>query len=426
MARRPTSRQSTWVPPDAWPTSDDVGDWMNALLSLTPQMKQDERTSSTVIVAIGELAGVGRVNEALAWVEQLLGTVAAEGGFERAHLLETAADIAHDAGRLAEMEAYLQRILALQPLFKRKCDSGCTQRRVDGFLIRRGLLEPSRAATPEDRTDAEFNQLIRLATLPDARSPCELLRKAAAMIATMEPSAKRWRKRSVLRAAHDIGCRDLIRDILAAEVLEPSERRVSGADLLAIGEKDRALAALRAEAEEDLRELDAGGMNTHFPAMGFERAIRNLVNGGFVGEAESLLAKALREGATWWLPAPGAFASAVFASMAKAVASVRGNSAALELVNLAMATANADQPSNWKAAAVRANAELLIELSPLSESLKIAKSIRSPTIKRKLMASHYARIKAWGELHALLNQSKTAMEAAEVIWSTKFVWRPAK
>ena len=105
------------------------------------------------------------------------------------------------------------------------------------------------------------------------------------------------------------------------------------------------------EAKEALQELQSGTMNAHFPAMSLQRAIEELGDAGEMERAKRLLKRALKEGESWYLPAPGAFTSAVFRFLAKAVARVEGKEAALALVHLAMERAKGDPKSRWKRSA---------------------------------------------------------------------------
>lgn len=418
--------QSNWTRPPSWPRSDDVREWMLALLRLTPQLGPNDVQSTVVLVAVCELARVSRIDEALAAIENLLKLVDPKDASAQFSFVRTAAEIAYEAGHLDAMERYLQRLLALQPLFIRKCDRGWTQKSVDAFRSSRGLLDPSDKMPPEMQTQAHFWKYLRDVSMEATPVASRTLSLANELIPKMETWRRAHARSGLLRAAYRIGARALVSTILAADAEEALKDRIGHAVLFEIDETDRALNLIESKAQDALAELRRGSMNAHFPAMTIESAIADLSKRGYPTRAETLLAQALEEGTSWNLAAPGAFSSSVFASMARAVAAVRGRDAALSLVQVAVEKTQADRTSHWKAAATKSNAELMIELSSPDQSEALAKSVRSPKARRNLLAKIYARRSEWDRLHLLLDACKTPLDAMNLIWDLKFIWRPAK
>jgi tetratricopeptide (TPR) repeat protein len=404
---------------------------MHALLRLTEHMAGPaEVTSSTVTAALDELARMGHVGEAIEHVDRLLRMLPPDAIHERSWLLEVGAEIAFDAGDIARMGRYLHAKLDLQPFFTRKCDKGCMERAVRQFRCFRGLLSPDEAADERERAEAAFRQHLRAANdafrLGDLSTCAGRLRAAEGLVPSLEEVARGNATGRLLKAYADIGDRQSVRRLAEADRLAGRDVRVSPRDLLRAGERELAIARLRTEADEALEELRQGTVNAHFPAMSLERAIVGLVDAGDVEAARQLMERTLKEGESWHLTAPGVLNSAVFASVARAVARVQGSEAALALVKLAMDSAESDRKSDWRTAAIRSNAELLIALSPPEERAAISAKVRSPKSRARLLTKIAAEQHDWDRLHELLNAHRRPIDAAEAIWWMKFVWRPAQ
>src|SRR5256885_10828779 len=114
-------------------------------------------------LAIEQIARLGHVSEALAHIERVISSLPPGDGSSIAWMLDTGAEISFDSGDLKTMSRYLDRILAAQPLFPRKCDRGCCAKRVRRFKASRGLLDPDEAEDDEQRVRARFTRARRFA-----------------------------------------------------------------------------------------------------------------------------------------------------------------------------------------------------------------------------------------------------------------------
>ena len=56
----------------------------------------------------------------------------------------------------------------------------------------------------------------------------------------------------------------------------------------------------------------------------------------------------------------------------------------------------------------------------LNEAIDDARKLRSPTQRRKTLATLLAKAKRWGELREVLSQVESPEEAADVVWWIKF------
>jgi hypothetical protein len=430
IKRPKTNESSSPVPWKKWPRSADVRAWMLTVLGLVEHIDPPrDRAESIIQCAIGELASIGHVHDALTQVERVYALLPEDAVSVRSMLLTQGAELALAENKLDLVEDYLDRALTLQRYYTRKVDVGCQDRMVRKFRARHGLLAPRDAADPQERVEAAFNGLVRSATASvranDIVQAIAALGEAEKLLDDMPVSMRRHALASLAKAYglahHEEGVvRMLDQDSKAA----PKER-VGAAFLLRIGQRDRAVARYEEEAADALEKLCGENVNAHFPAMSLEHAIVGLADAGEMSLAKKWLDRALKDGTAWGLVAPGAFTSAVFASMAKAVARVEGSEQALNLVRLAMDRATADKKSDWRTAAIRSNAKLLVELSPPEEAERIARTIRSRSARDRLLARIYAARKDWDGLHAILSNCRTPAEAAELIWWTKFVWKPA-
>ena len=123
----------------------------------------EDRTDTVVFIAVDLLASLGEPLEALQWIERLNKTVPADKGFYHSQFVMRGAEIAFNAGMHGVMEEYLERMLAMQSLFPRKCDQGCAEERVRDFRVKHGLLAARDAVDDKQRADALFNALVRSA-----------------------------------------------------------------------------------------------------------------------------------------------------------------------------------------------------------------------------------------------------------------------
>jgi hypothetical protein len=402
---------------------------MLALLRLTEfTTKPDELASTTVVVAIGELAKVGSPAEALEQLELICHRLLPDAASELSRMLMTGAEIALKANDLSRMEDYLQRALDLHKRLTRKTDRRRQEKDVRWFRTRHGLLAPS-DATAEEHTDVSFKYLVRQASQAmdrgDATGSVAKLLEAEALVALLPKSRHSGAIQRLVMGFHLAGDQANLLRLLDQDAAADSKMRLMPKTLLKVGQRSRAIARYEDEAREALEKLQTETLNAHFPAGQLERAIIGLADAGEMELARKWLSPALAEGESWQLLSSGAFSSAVFRSVANAVARVNGNEAALSLLQIATERANKDRKSGWRTQAIQDNAELLIELSPPDQAAEIARKLRARTTKLRVQAKLFAQQQDWDALHEVLNSCKTPMEAAETIWWTKFVWRPA-
>jgi len=112
--------------------------------------------------------------------------------------------------------------------------------------------------------------------------------------------------------------------------------------------------------------------------------------------------------------------SAVYHSLAEAAAKIDGPAAAEDLLKLAMTDARAEKRSGFRKGAVEAVLDLKANTGRLEEAIADARKMRSPTERRKTLATLLARAKRWGELREVLSQVESPEEAADVAWRIKF------
>lgn len=413
-----------------WPREADIEAWMQAILATADFIDDADDRVSIAQHAIKELARTDHLDDAIVHLERLHQSIPAHDGRNRSWILKLGAELCFDVGRFDQMQEYLNRIVNLQSLFPRKVDRGCQEKSVREFKILRGLLHPRDAVDESERTNAALSHHLRAAKAAlhqgDRAAAMVELDAVETLIPPTDDVGKRKRMEDLLRVAASADDRSRIRRLLAADERAGKWGRVNPDTLLEIGERDLAVARLETEIKEALRELMGDDMNAHFPAMAFEGAISALVDIGERATAQRWLRVALEEGTEWALPHRGAFSSAVINSVAKAVLRVEGPAPASQILELAMAHAAGDKPSGWRAAAMRNNLELLLELAGPEAALAEARKVRSPRDRRRSMVCLLAKSESWDKLHHVLREAADAKEAAELMWWIKFEWRPPK
>jgi hypothetical protein len=99
---------------------------------------------------------------------------------------------------------------------------------------------------------------------------------------------------------------------------------------------------------------------------------------------------------------------------------IDGPVAAENLLKQAMTDAKAETRSDFRQGAVDAALALKASIGGLDEAIEDARQLRSPTQRRKKLATLLANAKRWGELRAVLSQVESPEEAADVAWWIKF------
>ncbi len=248
--------------------------------------------------------------------------------------------------------------------------------------------------------------------------------KALPVIDQFEPWRAHYARIKLAKGFTRAGDEKNLSRLLKFDESADKANRFSGHDFLRIGQRKRAAARFEQEVNDALGELESETLNAHFPAGQLERAIIGLADAGEMKLARDWLARALKEGAAWNIERIGAFSSAVFQSMAKAVARVEGREAALAILDIAEDRAKSATVSGWRTAALGSIAAFRVELNPSDAAEAIARAVRSPSRRRELLVKLFAKRQDWDKLHEALDTAKTPIQAADLIYSLKFIWRP--
>jgi hypothetical protein len=178
--------------------------------------------------------------------------------------------------------------------------------------------------------------------------------------------------------------------------------------------------ALR-DISQHLKDLcDTNDPNIHFPMMAIDSSLEFLVNQGAKEEARHWLHRALKEMPTWPVVRRGWLTSSVHHSLARAVARIEGSAAAEGLVRKALSEARAEPRRDFRQGALGAALDLKANTGKLAEAIEDARKLRSPTRRRKTLATLLARAQRWTELRQVLSEVKMPEEAADIAWWIKF------
>jgi hypothetical protein len=154
--------------------------------------------------------------------------------------------------------------------------------------------------------------------------------------------------------------------------------------------------------------------------MSIGRALEFLVEHGARDEARRLLRRVFQEMPTWPVYEYGWATSAVYHTLAEVVAKIDGPAAAETLLKHAMTDARAEKRRDFRKGAVDAALDLKASAGGLEEAIEDARKLRSPTQRRKTLATLLAKAGRWGELREVLSQVESPEEAADVAWWIKF------
>jgi hypothetical protein len=185
--------------------------------------------------------------------------------------------------------------------------------------------------------------------------------------------------------------------------------------------KAAAIARARQDIARELEELhEMNNPNIHFRMMSIGRSLEGLVGQSAKDEARRWLRRTLAEMPTWPAVRSGWTTSVVYHSLAQAKAMIDGPVVAEDLLKQVMTDAKAETRSDFRQGAVDAALALKADIGGLDEAIDVARNLRSPTQRRKKLATLLAKGRRWGELREVLCQVESPEEAADVAWWIKF------
>lgn len=426
MARRihKGSPDSAWR--TQWPRNGDLKTWFRVMIQKCDAIADDDTAAEKAHLPIEHLAEMGYVSEALRHVDHFLSRLPKQEVLATVRMAELGAKICLDAGNMTRTEKYLAIAEATEPFNTRKCDKGFSLDSVRDFRADNGLLDPADAIDEEQRITALFERAGRLfkqALAAGERNTAKIV------VAEMEKIAgevdEEWLRRSYFQRV--VACHAELKDVQAVKrcvrKLDKDERdEILDADMLVnLGMKAKAIARARQDIAKDLKELrEMDDPNIHFPVMSIGRSLALLVEQGEKDEARRLLHRALKEMQTWPVYQYGWVTSAVYHTLAEAMAMIDGPAAADKLLKQAMTDAKAEKRRDFGTGAVDAALDLKASIGRLDEAIEDARKLRSPTQRRKTLATLLAKAKRWSELREVLSQVESPEEAADVAWWIKF------
>jgi hypothetical protein len=375
---------------------------------------------------IGHLAEIGCVKEALRTVNRFLRRLPRQNVLATVRMAELGAKICLDVGDLPRVEKYLAIAKATEPFNTRKCDRGFSLNSVREFRADNGLLDPADATDEEQRVKARFEWAGRQYKQAIATGEGESAKAAVAEMATVAREVKKdWLRQSYLQRV--VNCYAELKDARAVKRclrgFGKGDRHeiLDATTLVSLGMKADAIARARQDIARELEELrEMSDPNIHFPVMSIARSLEFLAEQGARDEARRWLGRALKEMPTWPVIRSGWTTSAVYHSLARAMATIDGPAAAENLLKHAREDAKAEKRSDFQQGAVDAALDLKADIGRLDEAIDDARNLRSPTQRRKTLATFLARAKRWGELREVLSQVESPEEAADVAWWIKF------
>lgn len=415
----------------SWPASPDVRAWMECLLAKADEIDDPSDHTFWARLAIRQLATLGHVTDALRHVERVIKGLPPTDGSSITWMLDAGAEISFDAGDMKAMSGYLERILATQPLYPRKCDRGCCLSSVRSFKARRGLLDPDEAEDNEQRDEARFNRALRLAdeAIESRKFPIagQHLHDAEKLLPSMEAWRLSYAVRDIISRYAKAGDAKAVRRMIKRLDADDQQSVLDARSLLKLGERKRAIARTETDIQSSLTEMSSmKDPNVHGPAARVQWGIEFLLEIDERKRAAKWLATALEQGKSWKFKERGFASAAVFRSLAKVTAEIKGGKAAEALLELAMTDAKGEKRSTWRAGAVQKTIELRSGIAGSEVAIEQARKMRSSVNQRQILAPLLAKVARWDELHVLLAEAATPKEAAELCWSIKFVWAPAK
>jgi hypothetical protein len=409
-----------------WPRNGDLKTWLRAMIQKCDAIPDDDAAAEKAHLPIEHLAKMGCIPEALRHVNRFLRRLPRREVLATVRMAELGAQICLDAGDLTRMEKYLAIAQATEPFNTRKCDKGFSIDSVREFRADNGLLDLADAIDEEQRIKARFERAAR--QYKEARAAGER-ESARAAVAEMERIARaveeEWERQDYLRRVID--CHAGLNDAQAVKRclrrLDKDDRHeiLDAETLASLGMKAEAIARARQDIARELDELrEMSDPNIHFPVMSIARSLEFLAGQGAKDEARRWLRRALKEMPTWPVYEYGWATSAVYHSLAEAAATIDGPAAAENLLQHALTDAKMEPRSDFRQGAVDAALDLKANIGRLDEAIDDARKLRSPTQRRKTLATLLARARRWRELREVLGQVESPEEAADVAWWTMF------
>lgn len=408
-----------------WPRNGDPKSWLRAMIRKCDAIPDDDTAATKAHLPIEHLAELGCVEEALRHVNRFLRRLPRQEVVATVRMAELGAQICLDAGDLARTERYLAIAEATEPFNTRKCDKGFSLNSVREFRAENGLLDPADAIDDEQRVEARFKRAGRQCKQAIATGQRDSAEAAVGEMAkTAREVEEEWLRQSYLQQVID--CYAQLKDAQAVkrclrEFSKEDRHEVLDADTLAgLGMKAEAIARARQDIAGELDELrETSDPNIHFPVSSIGRSLQLLVGQGAKDEARRWLRRVLKEMPAW--PAiRGWSSSAVYHSLAEAMAMIDGPAAAENLLNQAVADGKAESRRGFRQGAVDAALDLKASFGRLDEAIDDARKLRSPTGRRQTLATLLAKARRWGELRDVLRQVESPEEAADVVWWIKF------
>jgi len=107
-------------------------------------------------------------------------------------------------------------------------------------------------------------------------------------------------------------------------------------------------------------------------------------------------------------------------SLAEVVVKLDGVDAAEQLMSLAMSDSKNERRRVWRGQEVGSAIDLLAKAGRVEKALELARGIRSRAMRRLHLVSLLAGQARWNELHEVLSEARSPLEAAKLCWSVKF------
>lgn len=409
-----------------WPRNGDLAIWFDYMLQKCDAMEDLAEASKKARLPIEHLAELGHQKKAIRWLNRFLKRLPRQATFEIAWTAELGAQICLQDGDLKKMEAYLAKAEATQTAD----DGSKNQRRasdsVRDFRADNGILEPDDAVDDDQRDRAEFwGAERRFRSALDARRK----KQARQSVVEMEAVACRLKKRSrregflyfVVTGYAKLHDQDGVKRCIGRLDKHDRDLVLSATTLLELGMKREAIERSKNDIRSNLEKLATmTDPNIHFPAMSISGSLRLLHEQGETNVAKHWLRRTLREMQSWPALERGWSTSAVYHTLAEAVAAIDGIDAADQLIEQAARDGEIERRPGFKKAATSSAINLKADVGRLDEAIDEARRLRSPKQKRKELGKLFARAGRWKELRDVLCQVTSPEEAADVMWWIKF------
>lgn len=382
-------------------------------------------SASKAHLPIEGLHELGHTREAIRYIKRFLKRLPSTVNVQTVMMHELAAEILLSVGDDAGTQKHLCAILKLDKSGARKCDRDFPEKSVHKFRVQHGLLDPADAQDSEEADEAEFNRARRLAnTLARQRSYADAAKQAAIMEriakATEDEFFRSIRFQETLTLYARIHDEKATRRILRRLDADERDEVLGYEELQKLGMQREAVRRAERQIESDLEELaEMDSPNIHFPVDSLHRALIFLVDHDETNRARRLLKRVLSQCDEWPVYEFGWTTSAVYAMLARSVASINGPDAATEWMERAYEDASAEKRGEWRKASLRGAIKLQADIGLLDEAIERAKRLRSPRERRRETAKLLARAKRWKALREVCRGVTSPEEAADLCWEIK-------